>query len=340
MGFQQEQMSNHFAFWNKQLQRTGSEVIASHIYTLAGDYGKDAQFNFDVKLVKKDSGAYTLFFESAEPLLLANGEVDYISMSFGHMDDKVLYDKYPVGSIIPAGELAYKLGTRSGGKNGAVGAHMHVRIHKGKFKPPCWENTSTGNWDLTTTGGKMHHYDAFFITPETEVIKCGNPADNYPYVVYTGQESFISWEPVGAKLEIKATQVNRRETPSGTKLSGGYAPVGIYPIVEATKDFVGDYLWVRCEGFDGWVALMENATIWIDTPIKEPKPPVEEGESEVIEELKRQVALLEEEMKAKDDRITYLEKAASDLEKELDAIVISANEKQKKINEVLKILGG
>ena len=345
-------MNKRFEFWNKQLQRTGSEVIASHIYTLAGDYGKEVRFNFDVIVVKKDSDAYTLFFESTVPLFLANWEVDYVSMSFGHMDDKALYDKYPVGSIIPTGELAYKPGTRSGGKSGAVSLHTHVRIHKGKLKSPYWEKTSSGNWDLVTTGGKMHHYDAFFITPETEIIKCKNPADDYPYVVYTGQDSFIYWNPVGTKLEVKATQVNRRAEPNGTKLSGGYAPVGVYPIVEATKEAIGDYQWVRCEGFDGWVALMENATVWIDAPVTEEPgpidPPVIESELEkvieelnkVIDDLRTQISLVSAEIKVKDSRIIYLEGILSQTEKELDATILSANEKQKKITEALKILGG
>ena len=43
-------------------------------------------------------------------------------------------------------------------------------------------------------------------------------------------------------------------------------------------------------------------------------------------------------MKYKDDRIAYLEKAASNLEKELDATVLSANEMQKKLDEIKKML--
>ena len=348
-------MNKPFLFFNGVLQRTGSEVIASHIHTLAGDYSYkkslEVRFNFDVKLIKKDSDCYTLFYESTEPLLFADGTVDYASMSYGHMSDKSLYDKYSVGDIIPAGALAYKEGTRSGGKDGAVLSHTHVRIHKGKFKSPYWEKTSTGNWDLVTTGGKMHHYDAFFVLPETEILKVGeNPADYYQYIVYTGQTPFETWFPANATLLIQATQVNRRETPNGTKLSGGFAPVGEHPIVEATKDAVGGYQWVRCEGFQGWVALMDNATIWIDPIIEEPgpiDPPVIESELEkvieelnkIIDDLRTQISLVSAEIKVKDSRIIYLEGIISQTEKELDATILSANEKQKKITDALNILG-
>ena len=345
-------MAKPLLYFAPVLKRTGSEVIASHIHTLAGDYanlGKlEVRMNVDVKLVHKDSGAYTIFVTTTEPVLTPKGFVDYISFSFGHMSDTALYNKFKVGDIIPAGTLLYKEGTRSGGKNGAVGSHIHARIHRGTLKLPFWQNTSTGNWDLISTGGKMHHYDAFFVLPETQIIKVGNPADTYPYVVFNGQGSYETWiPPKGTMVDVQGSKVNRRANPNGLLLTGGFAPTGKFPILESTKDFIGGYQWCRCEGIEGWVALIDGTTVWVDPIIENPKPidppitlpPAEGGDSNmIIEELKKQVSLLEKEMKAKDDKISALEKTNAQLEKELDATILSSNENQKKIDEIKKVL--
>jgi Uncharacterized conserved protein len=330
------------------LRITGSEVISSHVNTLALDYagyqgsGLQLVATVPLKLIKKDSAAFSYFLTTVDKVRFSDGTIDYASFSCGHMDNLSMYNKYSVGQIIKAGEVFYQQGSRSGGKNGAVGNHIHMRIHQGTLKDPYWYKSSTGNYDLVSTGGKRHHYDVLFLADGTKRIFDNENANKYNFQTWTGGDemSYETWNPIGAKLEIKATQVNRRETPNGTKLSGGFAPAGIYPIVEATKEAVGGYKWIRCEGFDGWVALMDNATVWIN-PITEEPIPIDPGsDNKVIEELKKQLSLLEAEMKYKDDRIAYLEKAAYNLEKELDATILSANEKQKKITEAIKILGG
>ena len=329
------------------LRITGSEVISSHINTLALDYagyqgsGLQLVATVPLKLVKKDSGAFSYFLTTVEKVRFKDGTIDYAYFSCGHMDNLTMYNKYSVGQIIKAGEVFYQQGTRSGGKNGVVGNHIHFRIHQGQPQDPYWYKSSTGNYDLVSTGGKRHHYDVFYLADGTKRIFDNENANKYNFEVWKGETemSYETWNPEG-KLEVKATQVNRRETPNGAKLPGGFAPVGIYPVVEATTDYVGGYLWMRCEGFEGWVALMENATIWNEAPItEEPKPVDSEGDlNDIIKELKKQLDVLAKEVTTKDKENALLKGEKETLVKERDAAISETSALKKRIEDAVKVL--
>lgn len=95
---------------------------------------------FDCKIVKIHTGSgygNTVIIESLEPVLYADGTVDYMSMAFGHDND---VSDLTVGQTLVQGQVFYQTGTKD-----ASAAHAHVTCIKGKYKGDMWVTNSYGN---------------------------------------------------------------------------------------------------------------------------------------------------------------------------------------------------
>lgn len=77
---------------------------------------------------------------TTEPVLLPTGDIDYVSLLFCHRDTQ----PNKVGDILKPDAVWYTEGTYSGGKKGAVSAHMHVQAARGKQS--TWVKNSKGAW--------------------------------------------------------------------------------------------------------------------------------------------------------------------------------------------------
>lgn len=152
----------------------------SHAGSLAMDDGgaspgtKDAGYApADIRIARVVSGSsHQIFAETVEPVLWANGDVDY--MNFTIMHDDVIDANVKVGAVIRQGVKFFEEGTYSGGRPGTVGSHMHLEVGRGK-SPARQVQNSRGTW---VTPGQVHIYDALFI-PKDGVILDGR---GHPWV--------------------------------------------------------------------------------------------------------------------------------------------------------------
>ncbi|MCQ2423708.1 MAG: M23 family metallopeptidase [Clostridia bacterium] len=119
--------------------------------------GKRAFAPFTAKVVRIDT-AYeacnAVWIQSCEPVLYADGTLDYMTVIFMH-DDSIR--DLSVGQVIMQGQYFYDMGTAGN----ASGAHIHIAVLRGAF---------TKKMHLTGSGDVFAE-DAFFLLPETEVAE-------------------------------------------------------------------------------------------------------------------------------------------------------------------------
>ncbi len=110
-------------------------------------------------------GTNTLWLESTEKVLFADGTKDYCTLLITHPDDADL-KKIRVGQIFSRKQKICREG-----KDGASAYHFHISAGKGKFKGNGWVKNSKGKYVLTTTKGADRPESLFFLDKSfTEVI--------------------------------------------------------------------------------------------------------------------------------------------------------------------------
>lgn len=111
---------------------------------------------FTGKIVRIDRGYSkynTVWLESTDKVVYADGTVDYMTVVFMH-DNNVA--DLSVGQIVAQGEYFYDMGVAGG----STGAHVHVAVIRGQYQ-------ST----MSLTGsGDVYAEDAFFIPTDTSVL--------------------------------------------------------------------------------------------------------------------------------------------------------------------------
>ena len=114
-------------------------------------------------------GTNTLWLESTEKAIFADGTKDYFTLMITHPDDENVKN-LKVGDIFTRGEKI----TREG-KDGATANHLHISAGKGRMKGSGWMQNSKGKWVLTTTDKAAKPEDIFYIDPDfTKVISSGS----------------------------------------------------------------------------------------------------------------------------------------------------------------------
>lgn len=117
----------------------------------------------DIKLIFKNQANATAVWESLEKVHLANGMIDYLTLTCYHDNDIADGNYYSVGTIKRQGEEFFKTGT--GGH--VTGDHIHLETGYGKYTTST--SPSAGNpeykFHITdyTNPKRLHNYDALFI---------------------------------------------------------------------------------------------------------------------------------------------------------------------------------
>lgn len=105
--------------------------------------GKDTKIDgawapFDGVVKKIYKLGHSVWLESTEKVLYADGTKDYMTVMFTHDDD---VSNLKVGQVIKQWTTFYQEGT-----NNATGNHVHIEVTKGKFKGSGWYQAPNGQW--------------------------------------------------------------------------------------------------------------------------------------------------------------------------------------------------
>ncbi|MBR3552459.1 MAG: hypothetical protein IKN72_03615 [Clostridia bacterium] len=208
------------------------------------DGGRDPIYSpCDLKIIRiygvGTSGVNTLFCESVEEVVFANGKTDYAGFQITHPNDSDLR-RLKVGQIVKKGQVLCYEGT-----DGASGNHIHLSVGRGKLTGNGWTKNSKGKYVLTTTGGALKPEDAFFVDPKVTTVM---NAAGLKFKTVPAQK------PTPGKYRVTVNVLNVRAGTS-TKL-----PVktilGKGAVVEITKVKTGldGEFWGKADG-KGWVRM-------------------------------------------------------------------------------------
>ena len=131
--------------------------------------GRDACYAVADWFVKRiwgvgTKGVNTFWVESAEPVRLADGTRDFVTMQITHANDDDLRG-LQVGQRLKRGRVLCREGT-----DGAAGNHLHLSVGRGFFSGGGWVKNSRDKWVLTTTGGALKPEEAFFLDPNFTTV--------------------------------------------------------------------------------------------------------------------------------------------------------------------------
>lgn len=117
----------------------------------------------DIKLIYKDANECMCVWESIDRVHLADGRIDYLTLTCYHDNDIANNTYYAIGTIKRQGEEFFKTG--DGGV--ATGDHIHLETGYGKYATPTstQPNTPEYKYHITdyTTPKRLHNYNALFI---------------------------------------------------------------------------------------------------------------------------------------------------------------------------------
>ena len=158
----------------------------------------------DIKLIFKNQQNSMCVWESLNRVHLANGMIDYLTITCYHDNDIEDNNYYSVGTIKRQGEQFFKTGT--GGN--VTGDHIHLETGYGKYNSSSSTGSGTAEYKFHitdyTTPKRLHNYDALFIndtdpiqSPEHYVWKTftpqPTPGDNgynkFPWFIYRRKNS-------------------------------------------------------------------------------------------------------------------------------------------------------
>lgn len=121
----------------------------------------------DIKLIWKNATECVAVWESLNPVHLANGDIDYLTITVYHDNDIENNTYYPIGTIKRQGEEFNKTGT-GGHVLGTDPDHVHLETGKGRYTlsySTSGERSDNYKYHITdyTTCKRLHNYDALFI---------------------------------------------------------------------------------------------------------------------------------------------------------------------------------
>lgn len=144
-----------------------------------GDYSHKGTQNFDVVGYNGDNNIFapfdcrvvniytgqksgnTVVIESLNPVLYADGTIDYMTMCFAHDND---ISNIYIGQTIRQGTVFYQTGTYGN----ADGRHSHVTCIRGTYKGDMWTTNAYGN---SCSPNAISPTNALFIPKSTSIIQ-------------------------------------------------------------------------------------------------------------------------------------------------------------------------
>lgn len=118
-----------------------------------------------------DSSSNNRVYQSVDVVHLADGTVDYLTISFSHDDNP----RWNVGDIVQQGDILGHTGTTGN----VTGDHTHSCCGKGTYQG--FTQRAGGHYDLTN---RAHYYDCCYVN-DTVLSADGG----YPWVLYGGYYS-------------------------------------------------------------------------------------------------------------------------------------------------------
>ena len=104
----------------------------------------------------------TVYFESVNKVHLANGQLDYLTISFAHDSNPPITT---IGQVVSQGQLCYRTGTYGW----VTGDHTHTCCGQGHYQGVT--QRSSGNWDLSN---RIHYWDGVFVNDTTIIQGYGH----------------------------------------------------------------------------------------------------------------------------------------------------------------------
>ena len=136
----------------------------------------------DIKLIFKDSQEAIAVWESLEQVHLANGMIDYLTITCYHDNDVADNNYYSIGTIKRQGQQFFKTGT--GGN--VTGDHVHIETGYGRYASSTSTPSGTAEYKYHitdyTTPKRLHNYDALFINDTSPY----ESPTHYNWKEYTG----------------------------------------------------------------------------------------------------------------------------------------------------------
>lgn len=135
----------------------------------------------DIKCIFINRGESMAVWQSLRPVHLANGMINYLTLTCYH-DNDIEDGTYPfsVGDIVFQGRYFFKTGT--GGT--ATGDHLHLETGYGKYLTSTSGNAGTPEYKFHITDytnpKRLHNYNALFINDTTPYAS----PTNYVWVIY------------------------------------------------------------------------------------------------------------------------------------------------------------
>ena len=124
------------------------------------DTGIDAAYAPFTGVVKRIYQGYVVWLESLNPVIFADGTIDYMTIMVMHDNDT---SDLSVGQIINQGDHFFDEGTAGY----AEGNHIHLECAKGKFQGTGWYENNYGYWTIYNS---ILPYDALYISSSTVVL--------------------------------------------------------------------------------------------------------------------------------------------------------------------------
>ena len=138
----------------------------------------------DLKCIWLNRSNCVAVWESLTPVHLANGMIDYLTVTVYH-DNDIQNGITQTGTIKRQGEIFNRTGT--GGN--VTGDHMHLETGYGRYTSSTSTayGTSEYKYHITdwTAPKRLHNYNALFINDTVPRHTSGYPTE-YPWVTYQG----------------------------------------------------------------------------------------------------------------------------------------------------------
>lgn len=132
------------------------------------DGGKDvvyAPFSGTIKKLKTSVG--TCVLESDEPVIWANGTVDYMHVLYYHCNNLSEFGLYS-GKHINQGEAYYREGTQGN----ATGSHVHLETGRGKY--PGGEVETKPGSNIWRLKNQVKPNEVLFVSADTTILRTGS----------------------------------------------------------------------------------------------------------------------------------------------------------------------
>lgn len=135
----------------------------------------------DIKLIFKNRAESMCVWESLNPVHLANGMIDYLTLTCYHDNDIEDGNYYAIGTIKRQGELFFRTGT--GGH--VTGDHIHLETGYGRYTTSSSTARGTAEYKFHicdyTNPKRLHNYNALFINDTSPI----ESPEHYVWVDYT-----------------------------------------------------------------------------------------------------------------------------------------------------------